>query len=598
MALSEQNIQERVAQELALKLRLERPLAVKLRQLFRQMAKDFRAIYSATGQALDASEYEADFLGLLRPVYRKAAAQVGETTRDNIKSAWDVFETKQAEVDNAIRNFVQSAPEERAAVITETNNKQISAAIMAAITSAAVNGETPTNETIAFDASREFLEDAIPRGDMIAMTEVLNAVEGSKFTELETLIAVGATVGIGIELTRVIDREWVAVLDNSTRSTHVNADGQRRGLMPFDIGNSKLRFPGDTSLGADIKEVINCLHPDSKVFFSSPEKLFRHKYNGKMISISTSGGDKLTVTPNHPVLTCTGWVKAAEIKKGGSVIGGIFANESMLAGDIKNMIPTVKEVYDSFAILSRPVRVNRSKVNFHGEIPDEDVDVISTNRRLENPFESSLGDPFEKLNLTSSDLALGFEFCHRLLMQKSVSFFPAPHRLVGRFDKLLSFLQRSAGHPLEHCFTSVSMFYSRKVKNFFNSASLCASNFKDFLYRVAGVEHLYNLWSDFFVARLEHRYLSLGTTALDMRNSIANGGSFVTSTSTNSPDRHSFEIESLDVLDVHSFDYSGYVYNLEDKKGYYTCNGVVNHNCRCGAFAIVNDSEAMDARLR
>jgi hypothetical protein len=258
MALTESNIQERVATELAFKLRLERPLAVKMRQLFRQMAKDFRAVYSATGQALDASEYESDIVGILRPVYRKAAAEVGSTTRDNIKAVYHEYETKQAEVDNAIRSFVQSAPEERAAVITETNQKQINESIVAAITAAALAGETPTNESIARDASREFLEDAIPRGDMIAMTEVLNAVEGSKFIELETLVSVGAAVATGVALTQVIDREWVAVLDNSTRDTHVQADGQRRGLQPFDVGNSRLRFPGDTSLGADVKEIINC----------------------------------------------------------------------------------------------------------------------------------------------------------------------------------------------------------------------------------------------------------------------------------------------------------------------------------------------------
>jgi len=258
MALTESNIQERVAQELAFKLRLERPLAVKLRQLFRQMAKDFRAIYSATGQVLDASEYEADILGILRPAYRKAANEVGTTTRDNIKAVFYSYETKQAETDNAVRQFVQSAPEERAEIITETNQKQIALAITAAITALALAGETPTNESIAFAASREFLKDAIPRGDMIAMTEVLNAVEGAKFTELESLIVTDAEVVPGVALSRVIIREWVALLDNSTRDTHARADGQERGLQPFNVGNSKLKYPGDTSLGADIKEIINC----------------------------------------------------------------------------------------------------------------------------------------------------------------------------------------------------------------------------------------------------------------------------------------------------------------------------------------------------
>lgn len=257
MPLTESSIKRRVAEELAFKLSLERPIAVKFRQLFRQMSKDFRAVYSATGQPLDANEYKADILGILRPMYRRAAEGAGSTTRDNIKSVWD-YEVKQAEVDNDVRKFAQSAPEERAEVITETNNKQIEAAILAAITAAALRGEDPSNELIGRDASREFLQDAIPRGDMIAMTEVQNAVEGSKFTELASLLAVGATVATGLPLSRVVEREWVAVLDDSTRSTHAAADGQRRGLQPFNVGSSRMRHPGDTSLGAEVKEIINC----------------------------------------------------------------------------------------------------------------------------------------------------------------------------------------------------------------------------------------------------------------------------------------------------------------------------------------------------
>jgi len=41
------------------------------------------------------------------------------------------------------------------------------------------------------------------------------------------------------------------------------------------------------------------------------------------------------------------------------------------------------------------------------------------------------------------------------------------------------------------------------------------------------------------------------------------------------------EIECSDVIDIHKFNYSGYVYNLEDDKSYYICNGFVNKNCRC-----------------
>lgn len=52
---------------------------------------------------------------------------------------------------------------------------------------------------------------------------------------------------------------WVSFKDNKVRDTHKVADGQVRSLFePFDIGNSQLMFPQDSSLGASAKEIVNC----------------------------------------------------------------------------------------------------------------------------------------------------------------------------------------------------------------------------------------------------------------------------------------------------------------------------------------------------
>lgn len=274
MALTEQDIQERVASELAFKLRLERPLAIQFRQLFRQIGKDLAAVYEATGSALDATEYQTDILGLLKPVYRKAAKEVSTVLRDNIKSFFEPIETKQdAEINNAIRSFVNDAPEERAQAITDTNQQAINTAITGAITAMALEGIEPTTADIAERAGKDFVESNLFRGDMIAETEVLNAVEGSKFTELNTVLTLGLIVG-GVSVRDRVKREWVTVLDKRTRESHVAADGQRvEGTnAPFSVGSSRLRYPGDTSLGADIKEIIRCrcgahtmLSPDQPV---------------------------------------------------------------------------------------------------------------------------------------------------------------------------------------------------------------------------------------------------------------------------------------------------------------------------------------------
>ena len=54
-------------------------------------------------------------------------------------------------------------------------------------------------------------------------------------------------------------KEWCSVIDKKTRKSHLTANGQIRKLdEPFTVGTSKMMFPQDDSLGADLGEIINC----------------------------------------------------------------------------------------------------------------------------------------------------------------------------------------------------------------------------------------------------------------------------------------------------------------------------------------------------
>ena len=54
-------------------------------------------------------------------------------------------------------------------------------------------------------------------------------------------------------------KRWVAIIDNRTRQTHFEANGQVKKVnQPFTVGGSRLNFPGDTSFGAPMKEIMNC----------------------------------------------------------------------------------------------------------------------------------------------------------------------------------------------------------------------------------------------------------------------------------------------------------------------------------------------------
>lgn len=64
-----------------------------------------------------------------------------------------------------------------------------------------------------------------------------------------------AATSSGTDLTKT----WQALEDARTRPTHSAADGQVQSLSdPFDVGGSQLMFPCDSSLGADIGEIIYC----------------------------------------------------------------------------------------------------------------------------------------------------------------------------------------------------------------------------------------------------------------------------------------------------------------------------------------------------
>lgn len=92
------------------------------------------------------------------------------------------------------------------------------------------------------------------RGDTIARTESITALRAGQHEGILQAIELGE-----VDQQDVI-KIWDATgADGRTRESHLAADGQEVPVdEPFQIGDSEMMYPGDTSLGAEPEETINC----------------------------------------------------------------------------------------------------------------------------------------------------------------------------------------------------------------------------------------------------------------------------------------------------------------------------------------------------
>lgn len=93
---------------------------------------------------------------------------------------------------------------------------------------------------------KELPEFSANRARLVARTEVIASSNAGTF---EGYLQSGVVAGM----------EWLATADGRTRPTHSAANSQKKKLgEPFVVSGYKMLFPGDSSLGAPAKEVIQC----------------------------------------------------------------------------------------------------------------------------------------------------------------------------------------------------------------------------------------------------------------------------------------------------------------------------------------------------
>jgi hypothetical protein len=128
----------------------------------------------------------------------------------------------------------------------------------------------------------------------------------------------------------------------------------------------------------------NCLTGDARVApIGNLLRIYRSRHDGPLFRIKTASGDEFTATPNHNVLTLRGWVAIKSLHVGDKLCDASGGKRSPASQpEVSNMPPTLSEIYRAARSRLEPERMHAGNVDFHGDRPVGEVEVITIDRDL------------------------------------------------------------------------------------------------------------------------------------------------------------------------------------------------------------------------
>jgi hypothetical protein len=350
-------------------------------------------------------------------------------------------------------------------------------------------------------------------------------------TEAHSSILTGAHEGM--RQGGVTEREWLAASDEKTRDTHREADGQKVGIdEKYEVGDAELAYPGDPN--GPPEEIINCFHPDT-IIQGRALVASRFRYAGPMREIVTRSGKRLSVTPNHPVLTPQGFVPAKALLEGQDVLSYGSVGERRVAPGIEayNQHGPIKieKAFDAIrtagGLSPRKVRAD----DFHGDAAfgQGDVEVAILDWKLLLDAKTKRAKSERESVLVGSAMSKADEAC-------SGTGDPAGHRIGAA----------PASGP--------------------SAGALAADS--------GGI--------GFHPAPLEgFRFGPAAQLDICRCETAEEQGAGYPSLARELIRRSTGEIKADQVVEVRDFFFTGHVFDLQTETGWIIANGIFSSNCRC-----------------
>lgn len=233
--------------ELPVKLKSERRISRELRSIFNDMGDFAITEIGISGIVPHLDGFNEDMTSLLR----KDARVTSKSFRSMLRKRLNLGNIESARINAEIDFFIFQTVQKQSNFIINTTNNIIDKTARQVVGEFAELGIDLNNDDLSKQVGLRFKDANRNRVGTIAQVEVQRISERSKLVEVDILQRSGNI--------KESNKRWDAILDIVTRSFHASADAQIVPVSsPFEVLGESLMHPGDASLGATAKNLINC----------------------------------------------------------------------------------------------------------------------------------------------------------------------------------------------------------------------------------------------------------------------------------------------------------------------------------------------------
>uniref|UniRef100_A0A6M3IWR1 Hint domain-containing protein n=1 Tax=viral metagenome TaxID=1070528 RepID=A0A6M3IWR1_9ZZZZ len=333
----------------------------------------------------------------------------------------------------------------------------------------------------------------------------------------------------------------------------------------------------------------HCVIGSSVIESDDVLSIMKTHYTGKIFEIVTAKGRRISITPNHILLTKYGFVPAHLLYDGLEIIDASDCHFSINTPNDNRNKPCIADVFKTFSkdstMLSESVPL--STENFHGDgkFCNSEIDIIRPNCELWGKYESA-GDvvksefpSFQFINCESplSGSSPGTEFFCSIAFSFDNS--------VGSVRESLALFLGSLLHSCKHGGASVSDIYS----GFFDPFVDCSSRTMKFFRQCLNTHPILKQFADITDRQIQDVFSGntlrvLSEFEIDSSFLESSGNEILSNAKPfcNGFGGNSLAVEFDKIVGVnvhHVFDLP--VYDVETTATVYQLNGIVSSNCRC-----------------